>query len=838
MSLKDSKRSPRSSEQASQGPGASPKPGVAPGRRTRTQGLPPGPAGRGAPVQRKPDPLADPLADPAHQEQAALTDRWIDTAVRPDLHPPPVQRKGTGGPAAHDAAATAGSGQAMPAAVQAKMEHAFGADFSAVRIHQSDQATAVGALAYTQGSDIHFAPGQYDPHGPQGQALLGHELTHVVQQSQGRVRASTQAKGLPVNEDPALEREADVLGERAARGEQVSVPGSGGGPGRPPGSGRSQLRGGGGVAQRMRIPGAAKDSTELGAAELGETGGSMPMDIDTDSERETGRAKQPGTTVAYALLADKSGEPYQNVAENVTGAGSRSRAPVHDTAYIAQVPTHVGGEPPAAVAAKYEREAFDDPSHAQDRLRLAVGVNSYRDVADANRGAVADLVKAASSKVRMAAVGFLWEPMWQKTIMAEGQPVATQTMKASDVAADPDARSLGASYFSRKEMDRSTGVTRQGKVPYGRIRDHIKNHRLTVQLTAELYNVYKNVFVHVGDDDAKQLKEKPGRGVGTRDGGEALGLLSRYDAILDQEQGQGQEQAQEDTPALLASGGYEFRRQGEGGDIADGSEAAEITLMANRLDREIRVILASELGPLAVYFPEPNTIYRVTEENTRLDEGQDEVPIFHDPNDTTGGGSGESQQMVANLLRLNPDGRAVYDPRASVVTETSGRFAEGEGTYAKHLQAGTVDPTLIKHLVGQNQSHASRHTWLDSVGQHNKLDAAARQDKLPATFVRAVFDAFIVTRGDFDRKARAKPTAQELKQWLDKTLDEPPGEAAIQKQHQKYLATETGKQVVAAAKRTNGRIVEAIHRTLQRIAAKHDRPITILGHDDKGGKGE
>ena len=63
------------------------------------------------------------------------------------------------------------------------------ADFSDVRIHaNSAKAPAVGAVAYTQGSDIHFAPGSYSPNSNSGRSLLGHELTHVVQQAQGRVQ--------------------------------------------------------------------------------------------------------------------------------------------------------------------------------------------------------------------------------------------------------------------------------------------------------------------------------------------------------------------------------------------------------------------------------------------------------------------------------------------------------------------------------------------------------------------------------------------------------------------------------------------------------------------------
>jgi hypothetical protein len=77
------------------------------------------------------------------------------------------------------------------------------------------QAAAIGALAFTQGSHIHFAPGQYNPASPQGQQVLGHELAHVVQQRAGRVR-NPFGSGVAVVQDRRLESEADAMGARAA----------------------------------------------------------------------------------------------------------------------------------------------------------------------------------------------------------------------------------------------------------------------------------------------------------------------------------------------------------------------------------------------------------------------------------------------------------------------------------------------------------------------------------------------------------------------------------------------------------------------------------------------
>jgi hypothetical protein len=141
---------------------------------------------------------------------------------------PPIQGKGIRPDAGEPAAppAPSGAGSPLPAGVQSKMERAFGADFSAIRVHQDGAADAVGAQAFARGTDLHFAPGRYDPHSQAGQELLGHELAHTVQQAQGRVGASAQPKGGAIHSDAGLEREADDLGARAARGEIVAASGA------------------------------------------------------------------------------------------------------------------------------------------------------------------------------------------------------------------------------------------------------------------------------------------------------------------------------------------------------------------------------------------------------------------------------------------------------------------------------------------------------------------------------------------------------------------------------------------------------------------------------------
>jgi Domain of unknown function (DUF4157) len=110
-----------------------------------------------------------------------------------------------------EARLTAGGGAPLPEPVRATMETAFGADFSAVRISENPAAADIGALAYTTGADIRFAPGRFQPGSTEGQHLLAHELTHVVQQGASTARSVTQRQGGPV--DPATLTVQDLIGK-------------------------------------------------------------------------------------------------------------------------------------------------------------------------------------------------------------------------------------------------------------------------------------------------------------------------------------------------------------------------------------------------------------------------------------------------------------------------------------------------------------------------------------------------------------------------------------------------------------------------------------------------
>ena len=104
-----------------------------------------------------------------------------------------VQRKANGASAraASGAAPTIreslqSEGHPLDAGTRAFMRQRLGHDFGHVRVHtdaSADRAArATDARAYTIGSDVVFAAGEYSPHTADGRRLLAHELVHTLQQ--------------------------------------------------------------------------------------------------------------------------------------------------------------------------------------------------------------------------------------------------------------------------------------------------------------------------------------------------------------------------------------------------------------------------------------------------------------------------------------------------------------------------------------------------------------------------------------------------------------------------------------------------------------------------------
>lgn len=97
----------------------------------------------------------------------------------------------------------------LPDHLKSGIENLSGYAMDDVKVHyNSDKPAQLQAHAYAQGTDIHLASGQ--------EKHLPHEAWHVVQQKQGRVKATIQMKAkVNINDDAGLEKEADVMGAKA-----------------------------------------------------------------------------------------------------------------------------------------------------------------------------------------------------------------------------------------------------------------------------------------------------------------------------------------------------------------------------------------------------------------------------------------------------------------------------------------------------------------------------------------------------------------------------------------------------------------------------------------------
>ena len=132
------------------------------------------------------------LRKPEHAIASGIVQRKAgDASGQPLDAAPPINRTG------------------LPDALKQGIEARSGFSLDQVRVHYNSSAPAArGALAYAQGTDIYVGPGQ--------EAHLGHEAWHVVQQLQGRVRGSPETDGTAINEETALEQEANAMGAQAA----------------------------------------------------------------------------------------------------------------------------------------------------------------------------------------------------------------------------------------------------------------------------------------------------------------------------------------------------------------------------------------------------------------------------------------------------------------------------------------------------------------------------------------------------------------------------------------------------------------------------------------------
>lgn len=164
-----------------------------------------------------------------HDHGLGLASKLGNAHVGQVLNTPGVQRAGaTSAQQLDESVARAiedrrGGGRPLDDGTRAEMEGSLGHDLADVRVHTDSDAhqlnEAVSARAFTTGNDVFFKQGTYDPSSSSGKELLGHELTHVVQQREG---TSGLGAGEVSHPSDAAEQHAESVGQSLAAGEAAA----------------------------------------------------------------------------------------------------------------------------------------------------------------------------------------------------------------------------------------------------------------------------------------------------------------------------------------------------------------------------------------------------------------------------------------------------------------------------------------------------------------------------------------------------------------------------------------------------------------------------------------
>jgi hypothetical protein len=121
-----------------------------------------------------------------------------------------------------------GAGTSLPSSVSSQFGGLLGADLSSIRLHTAgpaaQQAQSMGAQAFTHGSHIAFAPGQFSPESSSGRHILAHEIIHVVQnqRSGGQMQLAARMDVGPSGSDVETEAEHGALALTSGRAFNVS----------------------------------------------------------------------------------------------------------------------------------------------------------------------------------------------------------------------------------------------------------------------------------------------------------------------------------------------------------------------------------------------------------------------------------------------------------------------------------------------------------------------------------------------------------------------------------------------------------------------------------------
>ncbi|MFJ1747494.1 hypothetical protein ACIOJD_14770 [Streptomyces sp. NPDC088116] len=371
---------------------------------------------------------------------------------------------------------------------------------------------------------------------------------------------------------------------------------------------------------------------------------------------------------------------------------------------MAAIPDEIRKNP--TVALRYLDKAWEGTGakHAQDlaeaRTAVVIGINTFERLNPQGDNSITGAINSVGRRpeLRMAVFGFVWTPRWVN--VKTDAPVGIDAVRAS-------YQRLNSRNKRRAEANEK-GLRDKDALPYGLFREEVMRSEHTRAAVEILKAV--NRQVHIVSQDADT-------GAAAISG---VGVLRAYEKVL----------SEMDRHPLLTIGGYHFE-DFDWGRKAD-PRAKQLTLLANRLDRAIRVAIA-EKYPQMLYPTEPNMLIKAWDkdhsggifQNARTralleagDNARNQGKLF-------GVGGAEGRNFRNQLMKIfGTDFAVVYAPEASTSTsplprdltrgltvraESVRRAAKGRMRGKRWEEAIRVSHRMYA-LIIQSQSNASAHT--------------------------------------------------------------------------------------------------------------------------------
>lgn len=423
-----------------------------------------------------------------------------------------------------------------------------------------------------------------------------------------------------------------------------------------------------------------------------------------------------------------------------------------------------GQEQIQRLAALFEKEAFQGSrrkDQTAQRIAIVIGVNRHQSLdPELNREFQENISKIPQiTQVACAVFGFLWEPRWSRTF-----PEAYPLQKAYLLL-----KALKPSVAHKVLKKRESGDRVRSLVPFGPIRERIKNSRYTRDFLDyfDASAPKAPVYLSVMDSDCQKLR----------------GIFSRFD-----------DQIKHNSVPSALTFGYRV-------------EIPERPLIEKgvELDMAVRAAMNAVI-PYSAYFPEPCSIFRVRKPNGKpislrlLSFGQE--------------GSLESRRLIqSGLAHEVLDDNCLFVNEEGITTGVPNRMLKETNSVRELTPKKIKQKKTLQALRGISQSHANPFKWADSVYAALSFSTSHVADaRAPIAWIFSVYDPITRMYVKADRFS-SKVFSEVIRDYKEKlTKDQ---QALLDESRQQLenlgMSETIVAQIVKAAKKSG----EAIYRKLR-----------------------